>query len=106
MSKYLIEATYTAEGVRGLRENNADARTAVLKKALRALDGQLECAYWCLGERDAIAIVELPNSVAATAFSATITASGLVRTTTTPLLTAEELDAALSRYIDYIAPGH
>jgi uncharacterized protein with GYD domain len=105
MPKFLIEASYTAEGFKGLQKDKAEGRTAAVKNALKAVDGQLECIYWCLGDRDAIAIVELPNTVAASALASAISATGLVRTKTTALLTAQELDTALAKSINYQAPG-
>ena len=105
MPKFLIEASYTAEGLRGLQRDKAEGRTNALKSALRSVDGQLDCVYWCLGERDVVLIADLPNVVAATALASTASASGLVRTKTTQLLSASELDAALGKQIDYRAPG-
>ena len=105
MPKFLIEASYTAEGFKGLQKDKAAGRTAAVKNALKAVDGQLECLYWCLGDRDAIAIVEFPNTVAASAFASAISASGVVRTKTTALLTAQELDTALAKTVNYQAPG-
>ena len=105
MPKFLIEASYSAEGMKGLQKDKATGRTAALKQALKAVDGQLEAAYWCLGERDVIAIVDLPDAVTACALATTVSASGLVRTTTTTLLTAEEVDKALAKSIAYKPPG-
>jgi len=105
MPKFLIEASYTAEGFKGLQKDKAAGRTQAVKNALKAVDGQLECLYWCLGDRDAIAIVDLPNTVAASALASSISATGLVRTRTTALLTAQEIDAALAKTVSYQAPG-
>ena len=105
MPKFLIEASYTAEGLRGLQRDKAEGRTNALKSALRSVDGQLDCVYWCLGERDVVLIADLPNVAAATALASTASASGLVRTKTTQLLSASELDAALQKQVDYRAPG-
>jgi uncharacterized protein with GYD domain len=105
MPKFLIEASYTAEGFKGLQKDKAAGRTAAVRTALKAVDGELECLYWCLGDRDVIAIVEFPNTIAASAFSSAITASGLVRTKTTALLTGQEMDASLSKTINYHPPG-
>jgi uncharacterized protein with GYD domain len=52
-----------------------------------------------------IVIVDLPDNTAASSFSLSVSASGLVRTKTTPLLTVEEVDKALSKNINYRAPG-
>ena len=105
MPKFLIEASYTAEGLKGLQKDKAAGRTQAIRNALKAVDGQLECVYWCLGERDVILIAELPNTVAASALATSVSATGLVRTTTTMLLTAQEMDAALSKSINYQGPG-
>lgn len=105
MPKFLIEASYTAEGFKGLQKDKAAGRLAAVKTALKAVDGELECLYWCLGDRDAIAIAEFPNTVAASAFATAVTASGVARTRTTALLTAQEIDAALSKTVNYRAPG-
>jgi uncharacterized protein with GYD domain len=105
MAKFLVEATYTAEGLRGLQKDKAAGRTAALKNALKSVDGQLEALYWCLGERDVIAIADLPDISAAAALAAAASSSGLVRTKTTQLLTAAEVDAALQKSPDYRPPG-
>jgi len=105
MPKFLIEASYSAEGMKGLQRDKAAGRTAAVKKALKAVDGQLECVYWCLGDRDVILIADLPDAVSACALATTVSASGLVRTTTTTLLSAEEVDKALTKSVAYQPPG-
>ncbi len=105
MPKFLIEASYTAEGLKGLQKDKASGRATAIKNALRAADGKLECVYWCLGDRDVILVADLPDTTAACALSTTVSASGLVRTKTTALLTAEEVDKALAAHVTYQAPG-
>src|SRR5689334_7948584 len=92
MPKFLIEASYSAEGMKGLQRDKAAGRTAAIRNALKTVDGQLECVYWCLGDRDVLLIAELPDAASACALSTTVSASGLVRTKTTALLSAEEVD--------------
>ena len=91
---------------RVLQKDKAAGRLAATKAALKAVDGELECLYWCLGDRDVIAIAEFPNTVAASAFASAVSASGAARTRTTALLTAQEFDAALAKTVNYRAPGH
>lgn len=105
MPKFLIEASYSAEGLKGLQKDKAAGRTNAIRNALKALDGQLESVYWCLGDRDVILIAELPDAVSACALSTTASASGLVRTKTTALLTAAEVDKALTKNVAYQPPG-
>jgi len=105
MPKFLIEASYSAEGLKGLQKDKASGRTTAIKNALKAADGKLECVYWCLGDHDVILVADLPDTMAACALATTISATGFVRTKTTALLTAEEVDKALGAHISYHPPG-
>jgi len=105
MAKFLIQANYTAEGVKGLIKDSASGRRAAVKDAVKALGGKLESMYYCLGKDDAVLIVDLPDSATAAGMSAAVAATGVVRIRTTPLLTIEEMDKALARKSKYKAPG-
>jgi uncharacterized protein with GYD domain len=105
MPKYLIEANYTAEGLKGLREQKATRRRAVISKMVKDLGGTVEAFYWSFGERDAIALMDLPNANTAAALAFTISSSGLVHTKTTQLLTAEEVDKSFKTIVPYRPPG-
>jgi uncharacterized protein with GYD domain len=105
MPKYLIQASYSAEGLKGLQKDKASGRRTAVASAIEALGGRLEAAYYCFGEHDAIVILDVPDNVAASALSLAISATGLVRTKTTPLLTVEETDKALAKNPNYRAPG-
>jgi len=52
-----------------------------------------------------LVIADVPDTVTAAAVSIRVSASGLVRTKTTALLTVEEADQALQKTIDYRPPG-
>ena len=105
MPKYLIQASYTAEGLKGLQKDKASGRRAEVMSAVEGLGGKVDAIYLALGEYDAVLIVDLPNTQAATALAVGVSASGLVHTKTTALLTVEEADQALSKSINYRAPG-
>src|ERR1700722_3713951 len=105
MPKYLIEANYTAEGLKGLREQKATRRRAVISKMVKDLGGTVEAFYWSFGERDAIALMGLPDANTAAALALSISASGLVHTKTTMLMTAEEVDKAFKKSVPYKPPG-
>jgi uncharacterized protein with GYD domain len=105
MPKYLVEASYSADGLKGLQKDKAAGRKAAVAKAVEGLGGKLEAFYYALGEHDVISIVDLPNAVSATALALGASATGLVRTKTTALLTVEETDQALGKKIDFSAPG-
>ena len=105
MAKYLVNASYTAEGLKGLMKDKASGRHAAVTKAIGALGGKLETFYYTFGDYDCFLIVDLPDNVSAAALSLRVSASGLVRTRTTPLLTVAEVDQALQKGVDYRAPG-
>jgi uncharacterized protein with GYD domain len=52
MPKYLIEASYTAEGMRGLAKDKGSGRQAAAQKALAGVGGKLEAMYFAFGETD------------------------------------------------------
>lgn len=105
MPKYLVQASYTAEGVQGLQKDKASGRKAVVEKALQAVGGKLEAMYFAFGEVDVFILCDVPDNVSAAALSLAVSGKGLIRTKTLPLLTVEEIDQALSRKVVYTPPG-
>jgi uncharacterized protein with GYD domain len=79
MPKYLFQATYTADGIKGLEKDKASGRAAALRSALEALGGRLEAFYLAFGEHDCVLLADLPDNASATAFTLTVSTSGLVR---------------------------
>jgi uncharacterized protein with GYD domain len=105
MAKYLIKAAYNPEGARGLLKEGGSARRDMVKKIVESLGGKLETFYYAYGDVDVYAIVDVPQATDGLALGLAVNASGAVRLTTTPLITAEELDAAAKKSVAYRAPG-
>ena len=105
MPKYLIEATYKAEGVKGLLAEGGSKRREAVAKAIKAAGGKVEAFYFAFGQSDVVVIVDLPDNVSAAAGSLSINASGAVATKTTVLLTPGEIDEAAKKSVSYRAPG-
>jgi uncharacterized protein with GYD domain len=105
MPKYMVEASYTAEALRGLQKDKASGRRRAVSDAVEALGGKLDALYYAFGDYDAVVICELPDNASAAALCTAVSASGLVRTRTTPLLTVEEADQAFAKTAKYRAPG-
>jgi uncharacterized protein with GYD domain len=105
MSKYLITVSYTPDGAKGLRKDGGTKRRQVVGKAIASVGGTLESFYYCLGEHDAILIVDMPDVVAVAALSLAVSSTGSVQLATTPLLTPEEIDRACAKRTAYKAPG-
>jgi len=105
MAKYLVQAAYSAEGLKGLQKDKASGRRQAVTNAVEGLGGKVDAMYFALGEHDVLLIVDMPDVVSGAALGLRVSATGLVRTKTTSLLTIEETDRALAKTVDYRAPG-
>src|SRR5207237_5317057 len=101
MPKYLISASYSAEGLKGLQRDQASGRRTAVTSAVEGIGGKVEAFYYALGEDDAYVIVDLPDNVSAAALGITVSAVGLARTRTTALMTVEEVDRALEKSVNF-----
>jgi len=109
MAKYLIEAAYSHEGLKGLIKDGGSGRRAAVEAASKALGGHVEAMYWAFGTSDIYAIVDSPDNVSAAAFALAVGATGaLAHYKTTVLLTADEVDQAAKKSAgaSYRPPGH
>jgi uncharacterized protein with GYD domain len=106
MPKYLIEASYTSEGTKGLLKDGGSKRRQAAEQAIKSAGGKLEAFYFAFGDRDAFVIADAPDHATIAAASLAINASGAVQTKTIVLLTPEEIDQATKKSVKYTAPGH
>ncbi len=105
MPKYLFEAIYTPEGVRGLKDAGAASRAKAVNDMADGLGGSLESFHFAFGDVDAYVVVDLPDDEAAAAAAFTVGASGATKVRTVKLLTLDEADAAIARSVNYRPPG-
>jgi uncharacterized protein with GYD domain len=105
MGKYLFQATYTAEGAKGLARDGGSKRRASLEKTIKGLGGKMESFYFAFGDGDAYAIAELPDNESAAAFALAANQSGAATVKTTVLMTVKEVDKAVRKAVAYKAPG-
>ena len=105
MAKFLIEANYTADGIKGLQVEGATARVRLAHMIAESLGGKCDGFYWCFGDRDVVALFDLPDAVSITALAMAVSASGSVRAKTTPLLAASDMDEALKKSVAFKSPG-
>ena len=105
MPKYLWEASYNSEGVKGVVKEGGSGRRDAIEKLVSAAGGTLEAFYFSFGDSDVIVVADLPDEQTATAVALTINSGGLVSLKTTVLLTPEDVDAAAKQSVDYRPPG-
>ena len=106
MSKYLFYGSYTQEGFKGIVEEGGSKRIEAAKKSLGSVGGSLEAFYFSFGENDFYIIVDLPDNVTTTAVTLAGNVSGTFSIKGVPLLTADELDQAVKKSVDFRPPGH
>ena len=105
MPKYLIHASYTAEGLKGLLKDGGTKRRDAAEALVKSVGGTMEAFYFSFGENDAFVIIDVPDNEAAAAAAVTVSATGLVNASTTVLITPEEMDEATKRATSYTQPG-
>ncbi len=105
MPKYLWEASYTPEGVKGVLKEGGSARRKAVEELVKTAGGKLEAFYFALGKSDVYVILDFPDNVSAAAASLAVNAAGAASVGTTVLLTSEEIDQASKKSITYRPPS-
>ncbi len=105
MPKYLVQASYTGDGVQGLRREGGSARREAIARACASVGGSLEAFYFAFGDSDVVTVLDLPDNTTAAGVALLVAASGTVDIKTTVLLTPEEVDAAVKIGGEYRPPG-
>jgi uncharacterized protein with GYD domain len=105
MPKYLVKASYTTEGVKGVLKEGGSSRRDTVAKVIEGLGGTMESFYFAFGDDDVYATADLPDNVTAAAIALAVNSSGAVNVKTVVLMTPEEIDEASKRTVDYRPPG-
>jgi len=105
VARYLIHGSYTLDGIRGVAKEGGSKRRDTVAKGLTSVGGKLVSFDFALGKDDFFVIADIPNNVAAAALAISVGAAGGAVVHTTPLLTPEEVDAAIKEHVTYRAPG-
>jgi uncharacterized protein with GYD domain len=105
MAKYLIQANYVGEGLKGLLKEGGSSRRAAVEKLFESVGGKVEAFFYAFGDNDVFIIADLSDNVSAAALSLTVNASGAATSKVTVLLTVEEIDKAAKKTVRYRAPG-
>ena len=106
MAKYLLEVSYTHDGMKGLKAEGGSARVAAATELIEGLGGKVESFYFAFGDTDAYVIVDYPDAVSVAASALIVGAGGGATVRTVVLLTPAEADAAAAKKMTYRPPGH
>lgn len=105
MPKYLMEASYTAEGAKGLVREGGSSRRKTVEEMVKGLQGTVEAFYFAFGTSDVFLIVDVPDAVTAAALSLAVNQTGAVQLKSHVLMTPEEMDQAAKKSANYRPPG-
>jgi uncharacterized protein with GYD domain len=110
MAKYVIFFTYTSDSWERLIKNPGFDRAASMHQLADSMGGTLESIYWMSGTYDGFDIIDVPDSVTATALSVTLNSTGAFKHVEThELLDERQIGQALEKSKDsreaYRPPG-
>jgi uncharacterized protein with GYD domain len=105
VAKFLVKASYTAEGAKGVQSAGGTSRRESVAKMAEGLGGSVESFYFAFGETDAYVILDLPDNRTAAAASIAVNTSGGAASEVVVLLTPEDIDEAAKLSVDYRPPG-
>jgi uncharacterized protein with GYD domain len=105
MPKFMIKASYTPEGARGIAKEGGTSRRDTISKLAQNAGGSMESFYFAFGENDAYVVCEMPDNATAAAVALAVNSSGAAHVQTVVLMTPEEVDEASRTTVDYRPPG-
>ena len=106
MAKYMIRASYSPEGIKGVMAKGGTARAEAIEKLASGVGGTVDGVYFSFGADDLYAIVDAPGHEAMAAIAGTVGQTGaLSKYETVVLLSPAQIDEAADLKIDYSPPG-
>jgi uncharacterized protein with GYD domain len=94
MENFMATVAFTEQGIKTIRETTR--RAASFKNIAKKMGVKVTGVYWCLGNFDGVLLFEAPDLEAATTAMLHLSSLGNVKTQTTPLLAAAEMEKILS----------
>ena len=95
MAKYMIKASYSPEGIKGVMAKGGSARAEAIEKLAAGVGGAVDSVYFSFGSEDLYAIVDAPSNEAMAAIAGTVGQTGVLSSyETVVLLTPAQIDEA------------
>ena len=106
MTRYFVQGTYTAEGVKRLIKDGGSGRQESASQLFAAAGGSLECLYFSSVGPSYYIIIDMPDKESAMAIAATGVVNGTITVDqVVELLTPAEMDQAVKKTPLYHAPN-
>jgi uncharacterized protein with GYD domain len=78
MAKYLFEANYVGEGIKGLMREGGTKRRDAVVEALKSVGGSVDSFYYAFGDTDVLGVFDIPEPADAAALSLMVNSTGAV----------------------------
>ncbi len=105
MPKYLVQGSYTDQGLKGLLKEGGSKRREMVEKLAEEMGGKLDVFYFAFGSDDFVIILDLPSNIDMAATAIVAQASGMVKSRVTVLMAPEDVDQAVQRKVDFHPPS-
>ena len=97
MATYILLATYTEQGIRGIKDTVK--RTDAVKELAKKAGLTMKESYWTLGAYDVVAVFDGPDDETMTAFSLSVAKLGNVKTQTLRAFSGKEMTSILGKMV-------
>jgi uncharacterized protein with GYD domain len=97
MATYIMLATYTAQGLKGIKDTLK--RTEGVREFAKKAGVTMRESYWTLGAYDVVAVFEAPDDETMTAFSLSVARLGNVKTQTLRAFSAKDMGTVLGKMV-------
>jgi uncharacterized protein with GYD domain len=95
MASYILLATYTEQGLKGIKDTVK--RTEAVRDMAKKAGLTMKESYWTLGQYDVVAVFEAPDDESMTAFALSVAKLGNVKTQTLRAFSGKEMGAILGK---------
>ena len=95
MANYILLATYTEQGLKGIKDTVK--RTESVREMAKKAGLTMKESYWTLGQYDVVAVFEAPNDEAMTAFALSVARLGNVKTQTLRAFSDKEMTGIVDK---------
>jgi uncharacterized protein with GYD domain len=97
MATYILLATYTEQGIKGIKDTVK--RTENVREMAKKAGLTMKDSYWTLGQYDVVAVFEAPSDEAMTAFSLSVAKLGNVKTQTLRAFSSKEMTGIVGKML-------
>ena len=105
MPKYLVQGSYTDQGLKGLLKEGGSKRRMMVEKLAEEMGGKLDVFYFTFGDDDFVIILDLPSNIDMAATAIVAQASGMVKSRVTVLMDPKDVDQAVQRKVVFHPPS-